>query len=187
MRRALAALATAGVASFASCVSTARAQEPEPPVPDPTPESTVSPRRVTARLGIVGATQGLYDLRLDGAGLALSLGSEGHTYGTFVDLRFLDLRTLDGLVALEGSATWTLEGRFAGGWRAGGGAGISLLNVDRVTSQGSLLSLGPMLLGRVGYDFGEKPNVYLLLDVEGQWQASGAAVWGPSVQAGLRF
>jgi hypothetical protein len=44
-----------------------------------------------------------------------------------------------------------------------------------------------MVLGRLGYDFGDAPNLFLLGDLEGQLQASGAFVWGPTLQAGLRF
>jgi hypothetical protein len=40
---------------------------------------------------------------------------------------------------------------------------------------------------RVGYDFSDKLGPYVLFDVEGQLQAGGSTVWGPTLQAGLRF
>ena len=105
----------------------------------------------------------------------------------FVNGRFIDMRTADGLIALEGTLSVTFEGSVGPGFRLGAGLGGTYLTLERATGGSPLQSLGPMVLGRLGYDFGDAPNLFLLGDLEGQLQASGAFVWGPTLQAGLRF
>ncbi len=152
--------------------------------------SPVTPRgryRDVGRLSVVGAYRGLWDLSLAGGGLELSVGGEFHRVGVFVNGRFIDMRTADGLVALEGTLSVTFEASVGAGFRLGAGMGGTYLTVERATAASPLQSVGPMLLGRVGYDFGSAPNVFLLFDFEGQAQASSAFPWGPTLQAGLRF
>jgi hypothetical protein len=67
------------------------------------------------------------------------------------------------------------------------GVGATRLEVWRVTKDPSLVSWGPTVLARVGYDFGERPGLFVLVDIEAQDQASGAVPWGPSLQVGVRF
>ena len=171
------------ILALLSVASRARADEPEP-TPD---ESTSSSRRFAGRLGALAAYRGVDDLSLLGEGVSLSLGSETDRLAFMVNLHFIDARTLGGLTVLEAGGSLTLEGRLGPRWRVGGGVGVTYLDVQRVTSNQSLQSMGPTLLARVAYDFGERPNLYVLADVEVQWQASGTIPWGPTLQVGLRF
>jgi hypothetical protein len=143
--------------------------------------------QLAGRFAVVGAYRGLYDLSLTGGGLELSVGTESKPFGVFVNGRFIDMRTAAGLVALEGNLSVTFEGSVGPGFRLGAGVGGTYLAVERATSGSPLQSFGPMFLGRVGYDFGDAPNVFVLADLEVQSQASGAIPWGPTLLAGLRF
>jgi hypothetical protein len=66
-----------------------------------------------------------------------------------------------------------------------------------VTDADVMHSLAPKLFAQIVYDFGARPNAYVLAEIEGQapltsdgWPwTPGAAPWpwGPTVEAGLRF
>jgi hypothetical protein len=139
------------------------------------------------RLGAVAAYRSLYDLSLLGGGVGLSLGAEGDRFGLAYSGRALALDVLGGLHAMELSGSVTLEWRVFRGLRLGAGVGVTRLEVWRVTKDPSLVSWGPTVLARVGYDFGERLGAFVLVELEAQDQASGAAPWGPSLQVGGRF
>ena len=164
--------------------------QPEPEL-EPTPDQTApasSSRPLAGRLAALASYRKLYDLSMLGGGIGLSLGPQSAPGAFMFNMRFIDARTPDGLVVLEGGVNGTFEWRFGRSWSVGGGAGFEAIRVHRVTiGTGDLFSLGPMVLARVAYDFGEKPNVYVLVDFEAQWQADGAVPWGPTLQVGLRF
>ena len=143
--------------------------------------------KVVARLGAVASYRGLYDLSLYGGGLALAVGGELPHFAVLLNARFIDARSGGGLVSLEGNLAASLEARLDPGFRIGGGFGGTYLRVNRATDGGALESWGPMIFARVGYDFGDRPNVFVLLDLEGQVQATNATPWGPTLQVGLRF
>jgi len=160
--------------------------EPEQTSDQPAPAS--SSRPLAGRLAALASYRKLDDLSVLGGGIGLSLGTELEHYAFMFNGRFIDARTPDGLVVLEGGVNGTFEWRFGRGWSAGGGVGFEAIRVHRVTiGTGDLFSLGPMALARVAYDFGEKPNVYVLVDFEAQWQDDGAVPWGPTLYVGLRF
>jgi len=162
--------------------ASAQEMEPTPPVQPPR-----SPIAFVGRLGITGAYRRLYDLDILGMGAQLSLGFETQGATVLFNLRMVDARTPDGLVVVETTGDVSIEGRLAEGWHAGVGVGGTLLSVTRATSGGPLLSLGPVGLGRITWDLGSKPCVYLAAQLEAQLQASGAVPWGPTIEAGLRF
>ena len=142
---------------------------------------------VIGRLGAVASYRGLYDLSILGGGLALSLGPETDRGALMFNLRFIDARTLGGLDVLAAGGSVTLEWRLSSSWRVGGGVGAEYLDVHRATSPRDLQSMGPMVLARVAWDLGDRPNLYVLADFEAQLQATGAIPWGPTLQVGLRF
>jgi hypothetical protein len=180
MRRAAIAMGMA----LATVSSQAGADEPQA-----TEEVAVAKNTTefVGRLGIVGAYRRLYDLDILGMGPQLSLGFERDGATVLFNLRFIDARTGAGLVVYETTGDFSVEGKLAEGWRAGVGIGTTFLSVTRATSGGPLQSLGPMFLGRITWDVGPLPNVYVGAELEVQWQASGAFPWGPTVEAGLRF
>ena len=140
-----------------------------------------------ARLGAVASYRGLYDLSMLGGGLALSVGFETDRGAIMFNVRFIDARTLAGLEVLTAGGSVTLEWRLSPGWRVGGGIGTEYMDVHRATGPQDLQSMGPLLLARAVYDFDSRPNVYVLLDLEAQVQATNAYPWGPTLQVGLRF
>jgi hypothetical protein len=156
-------------------------------------------RENSARVAAVGAYQGLFDLSIWGAGAAGSFGREGDRAGGFGTVRYLEARTLGGLVVREASLAGTAEWHWGHGWRAGVGGGFAVFSIVRATTGQALLSLGPVHVGLFGYDFGNKPNVYVLGTFEvqlqglGLWSSStnngygGGLVIGPTLQVGARF
>jgi len=185
VRRAGAALAVLLFSARAGAQVAGPEQGPAPEQAPPPPEPKQT--HLVVRAALDGATQGLFDLRLYGAGFALGFGGETDSIELLIETRFLDLRTLDGLTALEPSVTGTIAARFGRGWRIGGGLGLAVLDVERVTAGSSLVSLGPSAEVLLGYDLGDAPDLYVEADFEGQVQADGAVPWGPALQLGLRF
>ncbi len=182
------ALAIAATGSRAAADEPALAHAPAPSAQDDAGPGPIATRcHDVGRLSVVGTYRGLWGLSLAGGGVELSIGGETKSFTVFVNGRFIDMRTADGLVALEGTLSVTFEESVGAGFRLGAGLGGTYLTVERATSGSPLQSLGPMVLGRLWYDFGDAPNLFLLGDLEGQLQASGAFVWGPTLQAGLRF
>jgi hypothetical protein len=155
-------------------------------------------RENSTRVALVGSGQMMFDLDIWGAGALVTFGREGDTAGGFGTLRYVEARTLGGLVVREGSLIGTAEWHWGGGWRAGLGGGYTYFAIVRATTGEALHSFGPLLVGLVGYDFGLKPNFYILGTLEGQLQGfgvfgasldngGGAFLWGPTLQAGVRF
>ena len=154
-------------------------------------------RENSIRVGLVGAWQKMFDLDIWGAGALVTFGREGDRAGGFGTLRFVEARTLGGLVVREGTLIGTAEWYWGGGWRAGLGGGCAYFALVRATTGEALQSFGPLLVGLVGYDFGLKPNFYVLGTLEAQIQGGGlwgsgqsyggAFVLGPTLQTGVRF
>jgi hypothetical protein len=156
---------------------------------DDTSTGEVIPHRggsMRGRVGIVGAYRRLYDLTVLGAGGGLALGAEGDQGGGYVNLQYVRGRTLAGLDTGELELTGTAEALMGGGWRLGGGAGLSVFGVGRATTGGSITSLGLVGIARAGYDFGPRPGVFVLLQGDVHL-LNGPAVWGPTLQVGWQF
>jgi hypothetical protein len=180
------ALVTMSPRAFAYGPDAQPEPDPEPTSDQPAPAS--SSRPLAGRLAALASYRRLYDLSMLGGGIGLSLGPDVGPGAIMFNMRFIDARTPDGLVVLEGGVSAAFEWHLGRGWSAGGGVGFEAMRVHRVTiGTGDLFSLGPMALARVAYDFGDRPNVYVLVDLEAQWQADGAVPWGPTLQVGLRF
>jgi hypothetical protein len=152
----------------------------------------------SARLAFAGAYQSLFDLSIWGAGLAGTLGREGDRAGGFGTIRYLEARTLGGLVVREASLTGMAEWHWGRGWRAGVGGGFAYFEIVRATTGQAMQSYGPLSVGSLGYDFGRKPNVYVMGTFEvqlqgvGLWSLSnnytgGGFVLGPALQVGIRL
>jgi hypothetical protein len=86
----------------------------------------------------------------------------------------------------EWGVTGTVEWR-VDNVRMGLGGGWTYFGVQRKTDGSFLQSVGPVALLRAGYDFGERPGLFMLADCQVQLQAGGAVVWGPTAQLGVRF
>jgi hypothetical protein len=172
----------------------------EAPPAQSAPSDSEYRRHFAGRIGAAGTYRGIYDLSVLGGGVELSLGSEsgrtGH-HGGYANLHFFDARSIHGLPVLEVGVTCTLEWLLGGGWRLGAGAGLTFLTMQRATGGNalqhigpSIQSLGPVALGRAGYDFGRNAlGAYVLLDFEVLLQSASplVVVWGPTMQVGMRF
>jgi len=142
-------------------------------------------RTFSIRAGAVGAYRSLYDLSILGAGASLSIGGGDKGREGYGGLRYVEARTSAGLTVREIGALGTVEWKWRD-LRAGVGGGVVGVDVVRATNGNDIRSVGPSALVLVGYDFGRRPNVYFLADMELQIQAQ-ALIWGPTVQLGMRF
>jgi hypothetical protein len=190
----------AAAAVFAVGALVAReARADEPPSSTPAPEaaageggdattesSPASWRSVVLRVGTIGAYRGLFDLRILGGGLAVSIGGESQTIGGHANMYLLKAQSAAGLQVVEWGLSGTAEWR-VDNVRLGLGGGWTYFGVQRATDGSFLQSFGPMALLRAGYDFGERSGLYVLGDCQVQLQAGAAVVWGPTVQLGYRF
>lgn len=156
------------------------ASEPEPePAPKPKGSTLVT------RAALMGAYRGIHDLSAFAGGLGVSIGSETPNGGAYFNAHGMVGSTMAGLRVFDFGATVTGE-LHTQGLRFGGGGGASYFGVRRATTGAILGSVGPMALICLGYDFGESPGPWVLLDLEGQLQAA-ALVWGPTLLLGWRF
>lgn len=174
------------LASSLVVVSTAAmAQESER---DNSPKIDTAERAKTVRTRLVGGVavlgtyREIYDLSAFGVGAELTLGGEGAMHGGYYHLRLVRGETRAGLTVNELATLGTYE-LHVSGLRFGVGGGVTLLSISRATTQRSIDKLGMSLLGRVGYDFGERSGPYVLGQVEWQTQHS----WGPTLCVGYRF
>jgi hypothetical protein len=152
----------------------------EPKPPDPKASQGV------ARVSLVGGYRGLFDLSMLGGGVQLSYGSDGPVSG-HANLRLFDGRTLGGLGVVELSGTAIAEFATHSGVRFGIGGGIAGFGITRATNGNLIMSCGPEGLLRLGYDFAPHHAVFVLADLDVEWQANVSLVWGPTLAVGYRF
>lgn len=157
--------------------SVARADDEASPSP---------PSAMIARLSTVGVYRRLYDLDVYGGGLQAAFGARDGLHTFLLNVRALDQRTTDGLVALEGAAFLTVDRDLGAGWHAGVGAGVFFLDVWRRTAQPPLMSAGPSGRFQYGYDFGARPNLFIDAAFDLQVLAE-VVMWGPTLDVGVRF
>ncbi|HEY3819153.1 MAG TPA: hypothetical protein VGL81_18420 [Polyangiaceae bacterium] len=157
----------------------------ETPPPEPKPDTPGASHGV-ARVALVDAYRGLYDLDVLGGGVQLSYGSDAPVSGQ-VNLRMLGGRTLGGLDVFEVSTSGMVEFGTRIGLRFGLGAGIAAFDVTRATNGNGILSIGPEGIVRLGYDFAPHHALFVLADFDVELQAGPAAVWGPTLAVGYRF
>lgn len=146
------------------------------------PRAPVTPPYLVVGLAALGGLRQIYDLSAFGAGAELTLGGEGEMHGGYYHLRYLRGETKAGLALTELGALGSYEVRLSG-IRAGAGAGLTWLSIQRATTGQDINSIGLTLLARLGYDFEERSGFYLLSQVE--WQTRHT--WGPTAYVGYRF
>jgi hypothetical protein len=142
---------------------------------------------VQARVAVVGEYRSLYDLAVLGGGVVLSLGKDGDKSGQ-INLRIAEGRTLGGLHVLDIGLGGSAEFILTGGLFIGTGGGMALFGVERATDGSEILSFGPELYGRVGYQFARRDAPFLTLDFGCALEGSNwTPVWGPTLGLGYRF
>lgn len=145
--------------------------------------STAPPSRYfSARVALLGAYRRIYDVSTYGAGAEVMLGGEGALHGGYGGLRLIRGETKAGLTVTELDVLGSYE-LHVSGVRFGIGGGATTLMIHRVTTNGTMDKLGLTLLGRVGYDFGERTGAYVL----GQFEYQSLNGWGPTIYVGYRF
>lgn len=154
----------------------------------PTPPKPEAPgaSHGVARVALVGGLRSLFDLDVLGGGVQLSYGLDAPISGQ-ANLRMLGGRTLGGLGVFEASGTGMVEFASRVGLRFGFGAGLAAFSVTRATNGGTLLSVGPEGIARLGYDFAPHHALFILADVDCELQAGLSVVWGPTLAVGYRF
>ena len=171
-REIVAALVVACLATFATLAHADPDVAQDPPTGD-------TREHVQARVAVVGEYRSLYDLKL---------GKDGDKSGQ-VNLRIAEGRTVGGLHVLDIGLGGSAEFILTGGLFIGTGGGMALFGVERATDGSEILSLGPELYGRVGYQFARRDAPFLTLDFGCALEGSNnwTPVWGPTVGLGYRF
>ncbi|HEY5242566.1 MAG TPA: hypothetical protein VIJ22_13900 [Polyangiaceae bacterium] len=181
-----AALLTSGAAAAQIDPNPTPDEEPPEPAPnEPKPDAPGASHGV-ARLALVGGYRRLYDLEGLGGGVQLSYGSDAPVSG-HVNFRMLEGRTLGGLNLFEVSTTGTVEFALSLGFRFGFGGGVAAFAVTRATNGNPILSVGLEGIFRLGYDFAPHHALFILADIDVEWQTGPSAVWGPTLAVGYRF
>lgn len=164
--------------------ATVQEQAPPPPAPTPPDEGR---SHLALSVAAVGDYRRLYDLSVLAAGFGLSLGCACEKAGGSAELRGTVGRTAGGLSVTEIALGGSAELPIASGMFLGLGGALTAFGIQRATSGGEILSVGPELFGRVGYRFATRAAPFVTLDGGGQLQGGWTLVWDATLAAGYRF
>jgi hypothetical protein len=180
---------TACLAALAALGSAARADDAEPPAPQPTTHTT---SQLDIQLEAGADLHRVYDVPIYGGELLLGIGSEHPDFAVRLTLGAMFGETDTGLRATELRLGATFEGRPNDWFRVGLDLHALYFNLARATTTDDFWALGPgvrpyLAFTLVDWDEG---SLYATAGFEAAWlggDGAGTILWGPSVALGLHF
>jgi hypothetical protein len=187
--------------------STPTPTPPSPPPPDapPAPVSPLEdlpdlarptpvppPRHQTRIFGsIEGAYsyQSLYGIPINGFDITGLIGGDFGSWGLGGELEVVPGRTDGGLAAYTVTVGFLAEAHFDR-LRFGGGIRVGVLNINRVTTGGSIGSASIGLVGRISYDllrFDNEGNGAFFVVGKASLDSVGDSLYGVTLGLGVRF
>jgi hypothetical protein len=171
---------------------------PPPPASSSPPDSAFPeyrPHRAARESRLLGSLeagysyQSLYGIPMQGVDITGILGAQIGTLGVGGAIDVAPAHTKSGLQALTASLGLVLQAtvdrvRIGGGLRLGG------IEINRATSAGTIGTLSTGIFGRFSVDliqFDDEGNGALFLVIKGSVDDAGAALFGASAGAGVRF